>query len=249
MDIAGEYTFDAPRDIVWKAIQDPQVLGSVMPGGEGFEEVSENQYKGALKVKVGPVQGTFTADLILSNVVAPESYSIEVDGKGKPGFVKANGNLKLEDRGDQTYIEYSGTANIGGRIASVGQRLMDSTARSIIRQSLEGLNEYLKVQVAQQQVQAQVEAVVEETPEIVAPPVEETTESTIAEEAPPQPAPTANASDSTPAMPEYKPPSQLELMFNVARDVFNDFVPPAMRPVVAIVVVVVLFLILRALFT
>lgn len=249
MDIAGEYTFDAPRDIVWKAIQDPQVLGSVMPGGEGFEEVGENQYKGALKVKVGPVQGTFTADLTLSDVVAPESYSIDVDGKGKPGFVKANGSLKLEDRGDQTFMEYTGTANIGGRIASVGQRLMDSTARSIIRQSLEGLNEYLKVQVAQQQVQAQVEAVVEETPETIVTPEEETVGSPVTEEAPPQPAPSASEPDPTPAVPDYKPPSQLELMFNVARDVFNDFVPPAMRPVVAIVVIVVLFIILRALFT
>lgn len=158
MEISGEYTFDAPREMVWRALRDPDVLGSVMPGGEGFEEVGENEYAGNLNVKVGPVQGKFQGNIKLSDIVAPESYTMAVDGKGAPGFVKASGGLKLTARGTQTHMVYEGQAQVGGRIASVGQRLMDSSAKSIIRQSLEGLNEYLKAQVAAQAVSTEGEA-------------------------------------------------------------------------------------------
>lgn len=153
MEVAGEYTFDAPQSLVWEALQNPQILGSVMPGGEGFDEVGAYEYAGSLKIKVGPVQGLFKTDIRLLDVLAPESYTIEIDGKGTPGFVKASGSMKLEEQGEnQTYMEYTGEAHIGGRIASVGQRLIDSTARSIIAHSLDALNEYLKVQAAQQLV-------------------------------------------------------------------------------------------------
>lgn len=93
MELSGEYTFDAPQPLVWQALQDPQVLGSVMPGGEGFAQVGENEFAGALKIKVGPVNGDFKGQIKLSNVLPPESYTIDVDGKGAPGFVKATGNL------------------------------------------------------------------------------------------------------------------------------------------------------------
>lgn len=163
MEVAGEYTFDAPQNLVWEALHDPNVLGSVMPGGQGFDVVGEYEYAGVLKIKVGPVQGVFKAEIKLLDVVAPESYTIDIDGKGGPGFVKATGNMKLEDWGEQTHMEYAGEANVGGRIASVGQRLIDSTARSIIGHSLEGLNEYLKVQVAQQQASESTDDEAQET--------------------------------------------------------------------------------------
>lgn len=70
MDVSGEYTFDAPQKLVWEALQDPDVLASVMPGGEGFEEVGENEYQGNLKIKVGPVQGKFTGNIKLLDLVA-----------------------------------------------------------------------------------------------------------------------------------------------------------------------------------
>ncbi len=151
MDIGGEYTFDAPQDLVWQALHDPDVLASIMPGGEGFAEVAENEYAGTLNVKVGPVQGKFKGNIKLTDVVEPDSYSIIVDGKGAPGFVKATGHMNLTNQSQQTRMVYEGNARVGGRIASVGQRLMDSSAKSIIRQSLEGLNEYLKAQVAMQE--------------------------------------------------------------------------------------------------
>src|ERR1051326_7335544 len=110
-----------------------------MPGGQGFQQVGENQYTGLLQIKVGPVQGTFEGKIQLSDVKPPESYRIQVDGKGAPGVVKATGNLTLDAQGSQTLMDYSGQAQIGGRIASVGQRLLETSARSIIRQSLEAL--------------------------------------------------------------------------------------------------------------
>ncbi|MFN8420368.1 MAG: carbon monoxide dehydrogenase subunit G [Anaerolineae bacterium] len=266
MDIAGEYTFDAPQAVVWGALLDPNVLGSIMPGGKGFEEVGENQYKGALEVKVGPVQGLFQADIKLTDIQPPTHYHIEVDGKGPAGFVKGTGSLNLSAQGNQTHMVYSGTATVGGRIASVGQRLMDSAARSIIRQSLEALNEYLKVEVANGSAAAPT------APSSPAP-----TESAPSTDLPSANASAANAADSASALataaaapvataatttttatpsaaptttspnaaaPQYKPPSQTSLALNVARDVLNDFVPPKYQPLLLGAIIVIILLLI-----
>lgn len=221
MEISGEYTFDAPQDLVWQALQDPQVLASVMPGGEEFEEVGENEYAGLLNIKVGPVQGKFKGNITLSDIVPPESYRMDVDGKGPPGFVKANGGLKLSGQGDKTHMAYEGQAQVGGRIASVGQRLLDTSAKSIVRQSLEGLNEYLKVQTA---AQAAAEASGASEEEIAA---------AVAEA----------------QVPEYKPPSQTSVAVNVAKDVAGDIVPPRARPILLLVIALIVILILYLIFT
>jgi carbon monoxide dehydrogenase subunit G len=234
VDISGNYLFDAPQDRVWAALLDPNVLGSIMPGGKGFEQTGENQYKGVLEVKVGPVQGTFQGNINLSDIVAPEHYKIEVDGKGAPGFVKANGSLRLETRGSQTYMEYSGSAQIGGRIASVGQRLMDSAARSIIRQSLEALNEYLQVQVAQQQA----------VPAGVAIGAWPASSGVASPAAPPSVSPSPPVQPPATPISAYKPPSQMSLGFNVAKDVFNDFVPAKYQPLVFAAIIIVILLII-----
>jgi uncharacterized protein len=222
VEISGDYLFDAPQNVVWDALQDPNVLGAVMPGGKGFEQTGENQYKGVLEIKVGPVQGTFQGEIMLSDVRPPEHYKIAVDGKGAPGFVKARGQLDLEARDSQTHMAYSGQAQVGGRIASVGQRLIDSAARSIIRQSLELLNEYLKTQVAHQ-------------PALVS-------TSAMPEAATAAPTHTVSASASV----TYKPPSQMSLALKVARDVLGDLVPPKYQPwlVAAIIVIVIVVLLI-----
>jgi carbon monoxide dehydrogenase subunit G len=224
VDIAGDYLFEAPRDMVWEALLDPNVLGSIMPGGKGFEQTGDNQYSGVLEVKVGPVQGTFQGQIQLSDIIAPESYHIVVDGKGATGYVKGSGSLKLEARDQQTHMQYSGQAQVGGRIASVGQRLIDSAARSIIRQSLDALNAYLQVKVAQQSPPpVSVEAVVSEV----------------------LPASAPSEQVVTPSVKEYKAPSQAGLALNVARDVFNDIIPPRYQPwffgaIIAVVILIIL---------
>jgi carbon monoxide dehydrogenase subunit G len=219
MIVEGEYTFDAPQDLVWQALQDPDVLSSAMPGGEGFTAVGENEYEGNLNVKVGPVQGKFKGNIKLTDIVAPESYTMTVDGKGAPGFVKATGSLKLAPDGDRTHITYTGDAQVGGRIASVGQRLLDTSAKSIIRQSLDGLNEYLKVQVA-----ARAATTAGASEEDMAKAVAQA------------------------EVPVYTPPSQTSVAMNVAKDVAGDLVPPRYRPALIGLVVVVVLVILYLLF-
>jgi carbon monoxide dehydrogenase subunit G len=140
MNVSGEYLFDGPRDLVWETLLDPDVLASVLPGCEKLELVGENEYEGALKIKVGPVQGEFVGKVKLEDLQPPESYTMQVDGRGAPGFVKATGNLELAPADDQTRVSYDGDAQVGGRLASVGQRLVESSAKAIIKQSLEGLN-------------------------------------------------------------------------------------------------------------
>lgn len=139
MKITGAHTFAAPTEVIWPMLLDPQVLASVMPGCEKLEQIAENEYQGILKIKVGPVQGNFNGNILLSDIQSLDSYTIAVDGKGAPGFVKGNGRLQLEANGDSTILHYEGDAQVGGRLASVGQRLLDTSANAIIRQSLEGL--------------------------------------------------------------------------------------------------------------
>lgn len=147
MDISGDFVFDVPRHLVWNMLQDPAVLEAVLLGGRNFKEVGDNEYTGELVIKVGPVQGTFQGKIQLSNFSAPESYWIEVNGSGATGVVNASGRLYLQARGQKTYMTYAGQADVGGRIASVGQRLLENAARSIIRQSLEALHDYMKSKV------------------------------------------------------------------------------------------------------
>ncbi len=164
MKVAGDYSFDAPREELWEALLDPKVLAATMPGCEKLELIGENQYEGELNIKVGPVQGKFRGKIQLEQIDPPNGYTMQLDGRGAPGFVKATARIQLEADGEKTRLAYDGDAQVGGRIASVGQRLLDSSAKAIIKQSLEGLNEALK---ARSTAAASGEAVPE--PEIRAP--------------------------------------------------------------------------------
>jgi carbon monoxide dehydrogenase subunit G len=91
MKLEGSYTFNAPREVVWDALLDPEVLANVMPGCEKLDRVGDNQYTGAIKIRVGPVQGKFQGKVVLADIKAPNSYSLTIDGKGAPGFMKGEG--------------------------------------------------------------------------------------------------------------------------------------------------------------
>ena len=240
MDIAGEYTFDAPQQIVWDAVRDPDVLGQILPGGEGIEEIGENEYEGKLKIKVGPVQGKFKGNIKLENIDAPKSYDITVNGKGAPGFVKGSGSLELAGNGEKTDMTYSGKAQVGGRIASVGQRLLDASAKSIIRQSLDALNAYCVAQMAAESTEESAEPEPEAAPAVTATIVEQT-ETVMQTSAAPQP-------EKPKPQFDYTPPSQTELALNVAKDVFDDFVPKEWQPAVIAAVTSVITTIILNLF-
>lgn len=143
MKLAGEYEFEAPVAEVWSALLDPVVLAAVMPGCEKLELV-DGTYVGDLNIKVGPVQGKFHGKVNLADVEEEKGYTMSVDGRGAPGFVKATAAVKLAPEGDKTKMEYDADARVGGRIASVGQRLIDASAKAIVKESLEGLNANVK---------------------------------------------------------------------------------------------------------
>ncbi len=144
MQLEGEYLFDGPRDKVWDLVRDPNVLVKVLPGTQSMTQVSENVYEGKMNVRVGPVAGTFSGRLVVSEEMPPESCTLSVEGRGAPGFINGVGQVQLVDQGDgTTLLRYQGDLQIGGKLAGVGQRLMDSVSKSMIRQGLESLNRSL----------------------------------------------------------------------------------------------------------
>ncbi len=133
MDLKGEYRLPAPRQTVWEALNDPDVLKACIPGCEKLEKTGENQMAATVVAKVGPVKATFTGEVRLENIVAPESYSIVGEGKGGiAGFAKGGADVHLaEDGPDATILTYSVSAQVGGKIAQLGGRLIDSSAKKL----------------------------------------------------------------------------------------------------------------------
>lgn len=149
MKIEGEYLFDGPREAVWEILRDPDILATALPGTQSLEQVSENEYAGEMQVRIGPVGGLFTGRVVISNEVPPESLTMTVEGKGKPGFLKGTGNVQLTtEEADKTLMQYQGDMEVGGRMASVGQRMMDSVSKSLLKQGLDSLNQALLARVA-----------------------------------------------------------------------------------------------------
>lgn len=144
MKIEGEYTFDGSREAVWEIMRDPEVLASALPGAKSLDQVSENEYQGEMQVRIGPVSGLFSGNVAISDEVPPESMTMTVEGHGKPGFVKGTGAVKLiAQEGDKTLMQYQGDMQVGGRLASVGQRMMDSVSKSLLKQGLDSINQAL----------------------------------------------------------------------------------------------------------
>jgi carbon monoxide dehydrogenase subunit G len=142
--IEGEYTFDGPRQALWEVVRDPEVLATALPGTQSLEQVSDNEYQGEMNVRIGPVAGLFSGQVLISDEVPPESLKITVEGKGKPGFVKGTGAIKLTSQDEsKTLMQYEGDMQVGGRLASVGQRMMDSVSKSLLKQGLDSLNQAL----------------------------------------------------------------------------------------------------------
>jgi uncharacterized protein len=131
LKIEGTQKIDAPRDRIFAALVDPAILQKCIPGCEQMEKTGDNQYKAKLTAGVGPVKGVFTATISLQEIVAPEHYKLVVEGKGQPGFVKGSGELNLKDANGATEIQYTGDVNVGGLIASVGQRMIQATANML----------------------------------------------------------------------------------------------------------------------
>ncbi len=141
MKLIGEFVFDGPQAKVWELLQDPDVLASALPGTKQITMVSENEYEAEMKIQVGPIVGLFSGRISISDVIPINSYTLTVEGKGKAGFLNGTGQIQLIDQGEgKTLMEYQGDVQIGGKLASVGQRLIEVTSKSIIKKGLETIN-------------------------------------------------------------------------------------------------------------
>lgn len=147
MKMQGTYTFEAPLETVWNALFDPEVLARTLPGCEKLEREG-NQFRGDINVKMGPVQGKFQGKVDITDIKEHESYTMVVDGRGPAGFGKATAQMRVQREGTGTRLDYDSDVTVGGKIASVGQRLIDASSRAIVKQSLEGLNEQIKALAA-----------------------------------------------------------------------------------------------------
>ena len=148
MKVEGEHLFTGTQQQVWDLFRDTEVMAAALPGTKKMELVGENTYEAIMNVRIGPVAGEFSGQLVISNEKHPNSYTMTVDGRGKPGFLKGVGDVILTDQGEnQTLMGYTGEVQIGGRLAAVGQRLIDTVAKSIISQAFETLDNALAEQV------------------------------------------------------------------------------------------------------
>ena len=133
MELQGERTIPAPRERTWAALNDPQILKACITGCESLEREGENGLLALVAVRVGPVSARFKGKLQLSDVVPPVSYTIHFDGQGGvAGFGKGSADVKLSDAGPgRTTLAYVARAQVGGKLAQIGSRLVDAAAAKI----------------------------------------------------------------------------------------------------------------------
>ncbi|HVS12867.1 MAG TPA: carbon monoxide dehydrogenase subunit G [Thermoanaerobaculia bacterium] len=222
MKLEGEYRYGVSQERLWQALLDPEVLAGTLPGCEDLERVGENEYKGKLKMKVGPVQGLFEGTVQLTNLDPPNGYELSIQGNGAPGFMKGSGTLRLTPDGDGTVLSYALDAQVGGRIASVGQRLVESSAKVITRQGLQGLERQLAAP-------APAEAgVVDAVPEGLDP-----------DEVPTRKLVPDGATGADPAPQKPAVPSQSELAGEFVKGLAGELIPKQQRPILLVALVLI----------
>ena len=132
MDMTGEYRIPAPRQRVWEALNDPEVLKAAISGCEELNKLSDNELDARVKAKVGPVSATFTGKVTLNDLNPPVSYRIVGEGKGgAAGFAKGGAEVALAEDGTDTILRYSAKADVGGKLAQIGSRLIQGTAKKM----------------------------------------------------------------------------------------------------------------------
>jgi len=132
MELKGEYRIPAPREQVWAMLNDPAVLKECIPGCESLEGSAAEGFAARVTTKVGPVKATFNGQVTFSNVNPPESYTISGEGKGGvAGFAKGGADVHLAEEPGATILTYTVNAQVGGKLAQLGSRLIDSTAKKL----------------------------------------------------------------------------------------------------------------------
>jgi uncharacterized protein len=144
MDLTGEYIIPAPRQKVWEALNDADVLRACIPGCESLEKLSDTEMTATVVTKIGPVKAKFTGEVRLENINAPVSYTIAGEGKGGiAGFAKGGADVALEEVPGGTKLSYAVKAQIGGKLAQLGSRLIDSTVKKLADQFFQNFTDTL----------------------------------------------------------------------------------------------------------
>jgi len=176
LKIEGTNKISAPRDRVFAALTDPEILQKCIPGCEQMEKTGENQYNAKLSAGVGTIKGVFTATITLEDITPPQHFKLVVEGKGQPGFVKGSGELNLDEESDvesdvesdaesdaeshaesdtesgeesdveseETSVQFTADVNVGGVLASVGQRMIQAAAGMMARKFFKSLEKEAK---------------------------------------------------------------------------------------------------------
>jgi uncharacterized protein len=132
MDMTGERRIPAPRETVWQALNDPEVLKASIPGCETLEKLSDTEMKATATVRIGPISARFAGNVHLTDIDPPNGYAIGGEGQGGvAGFAKGGANVHLEDDGGGTLLRYEVHAQVGGKIAQLGARLIDASAKQM----------------------------------------------------------------------------------------------------------------------
>ncbi len=136
MDFKGKYTIPATPDQVWAALREPATLSACIPGCESVEQVSPNEYRAVATLKVGPVKARFQGKVMIDDMIPPPgiAHAMRLSGEGQggaAGFARGQSEVHLAAEGNQTILEYSAKAIIGGKLAQIGQRLIDGAAKSV----------------------------------------------------------------------------------------------------------------------
>jgi len=159
MDMTGVERIPAKREIVWEALNSPGVLRKCIPNCEALERTSPTELVATVKLKIGPISTSFKANVTLSNLNPPESYTISFEGQGGiAGFAKGSSDVKLVEEGDETVLSYAIKAQMGGKLALLGARMLDSSTKKLAEQFFKKFNKLAAKRGARAEAQAKASA-------------------------------------------------------------------------------------------
>jgi carbon monoxide dehydrogenase subunit G len=144
MKLAGQYILPAPPAKVWALLTDPERLAKLLPGCERLEPDGPDRFKAAVKFGIAAISGKYAGTLEFAEKKPPKSMRMKLSGKGLSGFVDGAGQVELSEKGHQTELRYTGEAQVGGMIASVGQRMIEAAAKKIVDRFFAAAAEELK---------------------------------------------------------------------------------------------------------
>ena len=143
MKIDGTYTFNAPRDRVWETLLDPKVMAQCMPGCESLNEIAPDQYEATMKVGIAAVKGSYKGKVSIKDKQPPSHYVLSGEGSGGPGFMRGDVAIDLEEKDGQTVLRYNTDAQVGGIIASIGQRMLNGVAKMMVDQFFKKMETFI----------------------------------------------------------------------------------------------------------